>query len=129
VSFPLRDEPNVKLVAWTTTPWTLPSNLALCVNPTSVYVKILGRCRRSTSSTSSTGRFLRLDKSKNETFILMEKRLADLYKKPDMYQVLDTYVDRSANESPDNTFCVSLALPDRVCRDFITRRSFRISLT
>ena len=42
VSFPLVDEPTVKLVAWTTTPWTLPSNLALCVNPNSTYVKILG---------------------------------------------------------------------------------------
>jgi len=34
VSFPLEDEPGVSFVAWTTTPWTLPSNLALCVNPT-----------------------------------------------------------------------------------------------
>jgi len=28
------------LLAWTTTPWTLPSNLALCVNPTIPYVKV-----------------------------------------------------------------------------------------
>ncbi|WP_196592030.1 isoleucine--tRNA ligase [Pectinatus frisingensis] len=27
-------------LAWTTTPWTLPSNLALCVNPKVVYVKV-----------------------------------------------------------------------------------------
>ena len=27
-------------LAWTTTPWTLPSNLALCVNPDEVYVKV-----------------------------------------------------------------------------------------
>lgn len=27
-------------LAWTTTPWTLPSNLALCVNPEYTYVKI-----------------------------------------------------------------------------------------
>ena len=25
---------NTYLTAWTTTPWTLPSNVALCVNPT-----------------------------------------------------------------------------------------------
>ncbi|CAF4010366.1 unnamed protein product, partial [Rotaria sp. Silwood1] len=43
VSFPLVDDLTVKLVAWTTTPWTLPLNLALCVNPNSVYVKILDR--------------------------------------------------------------------------------------
>ena len=28
------------LLAWTTTPWTLPSNLALCVNPEITYVKV-----------------------------------------------------------------------------------------
>lgn len=30
-------EGNVELTAWTTTPWTLPSNLALCVNPAMKY--------------------------------------------------------------------------------------------
>ena len=33
-AFPLKEEPGVNFIAWTTTPWTLPSNLALCVNPT-----------------------------------------------------------------------------------------------
>ncbi len=27
-------------LAWTTTPWTLPSNVALCVNPTDTYCKV-----------------------------------------------------------------------------------------
>ena len=27
-------------LAWTTTPWTLPSNVALCVNPSDTYVKV-----------------------------------------------------------------------------------------
>jgi len=41
VSFPLRDDPDgASLVAWTTTPWTLPSNLALCINPTFTYCKV-----------------------------------------------------------------------------------------
>jgi len=40
VSFPLVDEPETSLVAWTTTPWTLPSNLALCVNEKITYVKV-----------------------------------------------------------------------------------------
>jgi hypothetical protein len=31
-----------------------------------------------------------LDKAKNEFFILMEKRLAELYNKPDAYQILET---------------------------------------
>ena len=42
VSFPLVDDPTVKFIAWTTTPWALPSNLALCVNSNAVYVKIFG---------------------------------------------------------------------------------------
>ncbi|KAG1365421.1 hypothetical protein COCNU_12G004210 [Cocos nucifera] len=40
VSFPIVGDPdNAALVAWTTTPWTLPSNLALCINANFVYVK------------------------------------------------------------------------------------------
>ncbi len=31
------------MIAWTTTPWTLPSNLALVVHPVLQYVKIKGR--------------------------------------------------------------------------------------
>jgi isoleucyl-tRNA synthetase len=40
VSFPLVSDEKVSLLAWTTTPWTLPSNLALCVHPNLDYVKI-----------------------------------------------------------------------------------------
>lgn len=40
VTFPLLDEPEVSLVVWTTTPWTLPSNLAVCVHPEFDYIKI-----------------------------------------------------------------------------------------
>lgn len=39
VSFPMVKDPSTHLIAWTTTPWTLPSNLALAVNPTMEYVK------------------------------------------------------------------------------------------
>ena len=31
VTFPLVSDPSVALLAWTTTPWTLPSNLGACV--------------------------------------------------------------------------------------------------
>ena len=37
--FYLRDEPDVAILAWTTTPWTLPSNVALCVNADETYVR------------------------------------------------------------------------------------------
>ncbi len=39
VLFRLRDE-DAFIAAWTTTPWTLPANLALCVNDNITYVKV-----------------------------------------------------------------------------------------
>lgn len=38
--FKCKDEDNTYYLAWTTTPWTLPSNLALCVNQDETYVKV-----------------------------------------------------------------------------------------
>ncbi len=37
--FKVKDE-DAYILAWTTTPWTLPSNVALCVNPVETYVKV-----------------------------------------------------------------------------------------
>lgn len=59
-------------MAWTTTPWTLPSNLALAVNPDFDYVKIQ-------------------DHETKETYILAECRLHDLYPKKDTYKVLEKF--------------------------------------
>ena len=39
VRFKVTDEENTFIIAWTTTPWTLPSNQALCVNADVEYVK------------------------------------------------------------------------------------------
>ena len=39
--FKALDFENTYFLAWTTTPWTLPSNIALCVNPNEKYVMIL----------------------------------------------------------------------------------------
>ena len=39
VKFKVKDE-DAYILAWTTTPWTLPSNVALCVNPDETYVKV-----------------------------------------------------------------------------------------
>jgi isoleucyl-tRNA synthetase len=58
---PLVDDPETSLVVWTTTPWTLPTNLACIVNPEFDYVKIKEK---------ATGRQL----------ILAECRLCELYK-------------------------------------------------
>ena len=40
VKFKSNDEENTYFLVWTTTPWTLPSNVALCMNPHEDYVKI-----------------------------------------------------------------------------------------
>lgn len=63
VAFPLVDDRTTSLLAWTTTPWTLPSNLALCVHPDYTYVKIH-------------------DDERDQNFILHENLLRTLYKDP-----------------------------------------------
>lgn len=63
IGFPLLDDENTWLVAWTTTPWTLPSNIGLAVHPELEYVKIF-------------------DEDKQRHYILMESLLKSLYKKP-----------------------------------------------
>ncbi len=40
VKFALRDQPGVYFLVWTTTPWTLPGNVALAVHPDTEYVMV-----------------------------------------------------------------------------------------
>jgi isoleucyl-tRNA synthetase len=40
VKFPLRDRPGENLLVWTTTPWTLTSNVGAAVNPKLTYLKV-----------------------------------------------------------------------------------------
>lgn len=40
VRFKAKGEENTYFLAWTTTPWTLPSNVALAVNPQNTYLKV-----------------------------------------------------------------------------------------
>lgn len=74
IGFPLVDDPNTWLVAWTTTPWTLPSNIALAVHPDMEYVKIY-------------------DETAKRHYILMESLIKSLYKKPAAakYKVVDRF--------------------------------------
>uniref|UniRef100_A0A915PQN9 Isoleucine--tRNA ligase, cytoplasmic n=1 Tax=Setaria digitata TaxID=48799 RepID=A0A915PQN9_9BILA len=71
VGFTLDDDPSVQLAAWTTTPWTLPSNLCVAVHPDLIYV---------------TTR----DKS-GKKYIVMEERISELYKNEEDYEILDRY--------------------------------------
>ena len=41
--FKVVDKPDTYILAWTTTPWTLPSNTALCVGPKIDYVAVRGK--------------------------------------------------------------------------------------
>src|SRR4029450_4915098 len=40
VKFPLNDRPGENLLVWTTTPWTLTSNVAAAVNPELTYLRV-----------------------------------------------------------------------------------------
>jgi isoleucyl-tRNA synthetase len=74
VSFPLVNDPSVLLLAWTTTPWTLPSNLGLTVHPDFDYIKIR-------------------DELTGNLYVLLEKRLDILYKDPKKakFEILERY--------------------------------------
>lgn len=75
VAFQLLDEPNTELLIWTTTPWTLISNLAIMVGPEIDYVKIH-------------------DLSNNRNFILAKSRLRDYYKQENGYTLLEEFKGR-----------------------------------
>lgn len=65
VTLPLiGDKDNASLLIWTTTPWTLPSNLAACVHPTHSYAKV-----KQTSS--------------GNVYWVMEARISSVFKKGD----------------------------------------------
>ncbi|KAG1682597.1 Isoleucine--tRNA ligase, cytoplasmic [Nymphon striatum] len=83
VSFPLDESPDISLIAWTTTPWTLPSNLSLCVNANMDYVQVKDEIVDFAC--------LFPDKSNDKIYILMEARIESLYKKSDEYIVLKRF--------------------------------------
>ena len=74
VAFPLKDDLKTSMLAWTTTPWTLPSNMALCVNSRYIYVKVL-------------------DKKTQNNYILAKDCLNKIYskKKKNLYIILEEF--------------------------------------
>ncbi|MEK7548869.1 MAG: class I tRNA ligase family protein, partial [Patescibacteria group bacterium] len=73
VKFELENELNTYILAWTTTPWTLPGNAALAINPEIEYVKI----RTQTTN------------NEPQQFILAKKRLEILGE--EKYEILDNF--------------------------------------
>lgn len=64
VAFPIiGSDLSASFLAWTTTPWTLPSNVALCINPKLDYVYVT-------------------DEKTGDTYVIAETRLVQLYKNP-----------------------------------------------
>lgn len=70
VKFKLKDE-DVYALAWTTTPWTLPANLALTVNPNLKYLYIK-------------------DKSDGTIYLLASDLVGKFFKSEDDYEVIKT---------------------------------------
>ncbi|MFP4644610.1 MAG: isoleucine--tRNA ligase [Spirochaetales bacterium] len=68
VRFAVSGQPDTYLLAWTTTPWTLPSNLGLAVGPDVSYVKV---------------------KDGEEFYILAEERLGDYYRGGEEYEIVE----------------------------------------
>jgi isoleucyl-tRNA synthetase len=66
VKFKLKNEKNTYAIAWTTTPWTLPSNLALTVNPDLIYAFVK-------------------DKDGN-TYVMAKDLISKFYKSEDEYE-------------------------------------------
>ncbi len=63
---------NASALIWTTTPWTLPGNLAICAGPDIDYVAIR-------------------DRETHEVFVLAQARLAAYYKSEEEYEILKSY--------------------------------------
>ncbi len=72
--FKAKGEENTYILAWTTTPWTLPSNVALCVNPNETYVKV--------------------QMKEEGTIYYLAQALADTVLGEDTYTVLESYVGK-----------------------------------
>ncbi len=68
VEFKLADDPNTAFLAWTTTPWTLPGNVALAVGPEIEYVTI----EKKDEGVGETVRFI-LAKNRLETIFAGQK--------------------------------------------------------
>ncbi len=63
---------NASALVWTTTPWTLPSNLAICTGPEIDYVAVK-------------------DHETQEIFVLAEARLSAYFKKEEEYEIVKRY--------------------------------------
>ncbi|MBA3733456.1 class I tRNA ligase family protein [Patescibacteria group bacterium] len=101
VEFELVDSPKTYLIAWTTTPWTLPGNVALAINPEIEYVAVEGEVE---------GKTYIIAKSKLESvFSGKEKSVRDINVKEILgkkYKPIFNYYDNDKVENRDNAWKV-----------------------
>jgi isoleucyl-tRNA synthetase len=105
VLFKLKDE-NAYMAAWTTTPWTLPANLSLCVKEDLDYVKVLDE---DLNLEVILAEKLLSARGKNKKYKILE-RMKGIDLKGRRYQALFPYF---AHLEQDGAFQV-------ICDDFVT---------
>ncbi len=79
VRFPLRDKPGVYFLVWTTTPWTLPANVALAIGENVDYVQVEGPVHDGEDGDST------------EQLILAADLVKTALIHPDEYKVVKTF--------------------------------------
>jgi len=94
VKFELVDEPGTFLLAWTTTPWTLPSNMAIAVGPEITYAKIRISGEPLAVSGEQKNSQLLAPSSQQEFYILALDRIPHLYKNPEDYEIVEEFLGK-----------------------------------
>lgn len=97
--FRVKGRENTYILAWTTTPWTLPSNVALCMNPDETYVEIEADGARYIMAEALVPNFF-------ETYTLIEKRTGKEYEGTE-YEPLFSYSVGSFREKAFYVVCDS----------------------
>ena len=95
--FRVKGRENTYILAWTTTPWTLPSNVALCMNPDETYVEIEADGARYIMAEALVPNFF-------ETYTLIEKRTGKEYEGTE-YEPLFSYSAGSFREKAFYVVC------------------------
>lgn len=98
--FIIKGKTDEYFLAWTTTPWTLPSNLALCVNPHETYVKVKVGDEKYILAKALTEKVIKedfetLEEYKGEDLVGMEYEPLYSFIKPDKkayFIISDDYV-------------------------------------
>ncbi len=72
VTFKLKEDPSVRLLVWTTTPWTLPSNLAILAKKDITYAKVK-------------------EKESGSLYILAESCIPRFFKSEDLFEIVEKF--------------------------------------